>query len=167
LTLQRRGDEAQVHYGPRTWPVRGNAEIVAVIESRRDTCKYIHDQALRQANKGYTPAEGGRDDQAARRTGTQVAQHGYHGTLHHDVRAVCTKELGTRDGDPVSLHPHPPAESAKHYVDLINAARIMEEGRRAFDTADYRRAAESCTSWCSPSRTTRPPASCRPAPTSR
>jgi alkyl sulfatase BDS1-like metallo-beta-lactamase superfamily hydrolase len=55
LTLQRRGDEAQVHYGPRTWPVRGNAEIVAVIESRRATCKYIHDQALRQANKGYTP----------------------------------------------------------------------------------------------------------------
>ena len=67
---------------------------------------------------------------------------GYHGTLHHDVRAVYTKELGMWDGDPVSLHPHPPTESAKRYVDLIGAEAIMAEGRRAFDAADYRWAAE-------------------------
>ena len=37
------------------------------------------------------------------------------------------------DGDPVSLHPHPPVESAKRYVDLIGADAILAEGRRAFD----------------------------------
>jgi alkyl sulfatase BDS1-like metallo-beta-lactamase superfamily hydrolase len=40
-TLQRWGDEAQVHYGPHTWPVWGNASITAFIESQRDTYKYI------------------------------------------------------------------------------------------------------------------------------
>ena len=51
-TLERWGDEAEVHYGPHTWPVWGKAEIVSFIESQRDTYKYIHDQALRLANKG-------------------------------------------------------------------------------------------------------------------
>ena len=56
-TLERWGDEAEVHYGPHTWPVWGNAQVVAFLESQRDTYKYIHDQALRLANKGYTPLE--------------------------------------------------------------------------------------------------------------
>ena len=46
------------------------------------------------------------------------------------------------DGDPVSLHPHMPVESAKRYVDLIGADEILAEGQRAFDDGDYRWAAE-------------------------
>ena len=46
------------------------------------------------------------------------------------------------DGDPVSLHPHPPVESAQRYVDLIGDDAILAEGHRAFDAADYRWAAE-------------------------
>jgi hypothetical protein len=48
-TLQRWGDEAEVHWGPHTWPVWGNENITAFIESQRGTYKYIHDQALRLA----------------------------------------------------------------------------------------------------------------------
>jgi len=55
---------------------------------------------------------------------------------------VFTKELGMWDGDPVSLHPHIPVESAKRYVDLIGAENILQEGRRAFEGGDYRWAAE-------------------------
>jgi alkyl sulfatase BDS1-like metallo-beta-lactamase superfamily hydrolase len=55
---------------------------------------------------------------------------------------VYTKELGMWDGDPVSLHPHPPVESAKRFVDLLGAQKILDEGKRAFDAADYRWAAE-------------------------
>jgi alkyl sulfatase BDS1-like metallo-beta-lactamase superfamily hydrolase len=32
-TLERWRDEAEVHYGPHSWPVWGNAEIAALIES--------------------------------------------------------------------------------------------------------------------------------------
>lgn len=46
------------------------------------------------------------------------------------------------DGDPVSLHPHPPAPTAQRYVGLIGAGKIMDEGRRAFDSGDYRWAAQ-------------------------
>ncbi len=137
-TLQRWGDEAQVHYGPHTWPVWGNEGVVTLLESQRDTYKYIHDQALRLANKGYTPLEAAEEIELPPALGRKWFNRGYHGTLHHDVRAVFTKELGMWDGDPVSLHPHPPVESARRFVELIGAERIMTEGRRAFEAADYR-----------------------------
>ena len=67
---------------------------------------------------------------------------GYHGTLHHDVWAAFTEELGMADGDPVSLHSHTPVDSAKRYVDLIGADAILAAGRRAYEAADYRWATE-------------------------
>jgi alkyl sulfatase BDS1-like metallo-beta-lactamase superfamily hydrolase len=141
-TLERWGDDAQVHYGPHTWPVWDNANIISFLESQRDTYKYIHDQALRLANKGYTPLEAAEVIELPDELGRKWYNRGYHGTLHHDVRAVYTKELGMWDGDPVSLHPHPPVESAKRFVDLLGAEKILAEGRRAFEAADYRWAAE-------------------------
>lgn len=120
----------------------GHANVVAFIESQRDTYQYIHDQALRHANKGYTPLEAAEIIELPTELGLKWHIRGYHGTLHHDVRAVYTKELGMWDGDPISLHRHPRVESAKRYVDLIGADRILAEGRRAFDAADYRWAAE-------------------------
>jgi alkyl sulfatase BDS1-like metallo-beta-lactamase superfamily hydrolase len=86
----------------------GHANVVAFIESQRDTYQYIHDQALRHANKGYTPLEAVEIIELPTELGLKWHIRGYHGTLHHDVRAVYTKELGMWDGDPVSLHRHPP-----------------------------------------------------------
>ena len=141
-TLERWGDEAEVHYGPHTWPVWGNADVTAMIASQRDTYKYIHDQALRLANQGYTPLEAAEEIRLPEELDRKWFNHGYHGTVHHDVRAVFTKELGMWDGDPVSLHPHPPVESAKRYVDFIGRDKVLEEGRRAVEAADYRWAVE-------------------------
>lgn len=141
-TLERWGDEAEVHYGPHTWPVWDNATVVSFLESQRDTYKYIHDQALRLANQGYTPLEAAEVIELPAELRGKWFNRDYHGTLHHDVRAVYTKELGMWDGDPVSLHPHPPTESARRYVDLIGAGKILDEGRRAIGAGDYRWAAE-------------------------
>ncbi|MFC8527263.1 alkyl/aryl-sulfatase [Nocardia sp. NPDC057227] len=137
-TLERWGDAAQVHYGPHTWPVWGTENIAALLESQRDTYKFIHDQALRLANRGYTPLEAAEILELPAELGRDWPNRGYHGTLHHDVRAVFTKELGMWDGDPVSLHPHPPVESARRLVAFAGADRILAEGRRAFDEGDYR-----------------------------
>ncbi|WP_329209435.1 MBL fold metallo-hydrolase [Streptomyces sp. NBC_00683] len=141
-TLERWGDEAEVHYGPHTWPVWGNAEVVAFLESQRDTYKYIHDQALRLANKGCTPLEAAEAVQLPEVLGRKWFNRDYHGTLHHDVRAVFTKELGMWDGDPVSLHPLPPVESSQKWVRLVGADALLAEGRRAVEAGEYRWAVE-------------------------
>ena len=137
-TLERWGDQAQVHYGPHTWPVFGNTEVVAFLESQRDTYKYIHDQAMRLANKGQSPIEAAEVVQLPDALGRKWFNRYYHGTLNHNVKAVFAKELGWWDGDPVSLYPLPPVESATRMVDLIGADRVMAEARRAYDAADYR-----------------------------
>ena len=92
---------------------------------------------------------------------------GYHGTLHHDVWAAFTEELGMADGDPVSLHSHTPVDSAKRYVDLIGADAILAAGvgrTRLPTTGGPRR---SCTSWSSTTRTTWRLAMFKPTPSSR
>ncbi|WP_029288299.1 alkyl/aryl-sulfatase [Cellulomonas sp. HZM] len=137
-TLERWGDEAAVHFGPHTWPVWGNASVTEFIGSQRDTYKFIHDQALRFANKGWTPLEAAEEIELPPALSQRWYNRGYHGTVHHDVRAVYTKELGMWDGDPVSLNPHTPVETARRYVQLVGAERLMEEGRRALEQADYR-----------------------------
>lgn len=141
-TLVRWGDEVEVHYGPHTWPVWGNKKVVEFLESQRDTYKYIHDQALRLANQGYTPLEAAEVVELPPTLGRRWFNRGYHGTLHHDVRAVFTKELGMWDGDPVSLHPHTPVDSARRLVQMIGRDAILAEGQRAIDDADYRWAAQ-------------------------
>lgn len=141
-TLERWGDDVQVHYGPHTWPVWENQQVTAFLESQRDTYKYLHDQALRLANKGFTPLEAAEVIELPQELGRKWFNRGYHGTLHHDVRAVFTKELGMWDGDPVSLHPHPPVEAARRFVAMTGAEKILEEGRRALNSADYRWAAQ-------------------------
>ncbi len=141
-TLERWGDQAEVHFGPHSWPVWGNENIVTFLEDQRDMYKYIHDQALRLANKGYTPLEAAEVIELPPELARKWYNRQYHGTVHHDVRGVFTKELGMWDGDPVSLHPHVPVETAKRYVDLIGAEKILEEGKRAFGDGDYRWAAQ-------------------------
>ncbi|MGW0937683.1 alkyl/aryl-sulfatase [Streptomyces sp. NPDC002666] len=141
-TLERWGDDVRVHYGPHTWPVWENGQVTSFLESQRDTYKYLHDQALRLANKGYTPLEAAEEIELPEELGRKWFNRGYHGTLHHDVRAVFTKELGMWDGDPVSLHPHPPVEAARRFTDLIGAEKIMDEGQRALAEGDYRWAAQ-------------------------
>lgn len=141
-TLERWGDEVAVHYGPHTWPVWDNDNVVALLESQRDTYKYLHDQALRLANRGLTPLEAAEQIELPEDLGRKWFNRGYHGTLHHDVRAVYHKELGLWDGDPVSLHPHPPVETARRLLDLIGEEAILAEGRRAVAAGDYRWAAQ-------------------------
>ncbi|KQZ83139.1 MBL fold metallo-hydrolase [Microbacterium sp. Root166] len=141
-TLVRWGDEVEVHYGPHTWPVWGNAKVIEFLESQRDTYKYIHDQALRLANQGYTPLEAAEVVDLPPALGRRWFNRGYHGTLHHDVRAVFTKELGMWDGDPVSLNPHTPVDTAQRLVAMVGRDAILAEGRRAIEAVDYRWAAQ-------------------------
>ncbi|MEW2522069.1 alkyl/aryl-sulfatase [Actinacidiphila alni] len=141
-TLQRWGDDVRVHYGTHTWPVWGNQQVTGFLEAQRDTYKYIHDQALRLANRGLTPLEAAEEIELPEELARTWSSRGYHGTLHHDVRAVFTKELGTWDGDPVSLNPHTPVDTARRLVAMVGTDAVLAEGRRAIEDADYRWAAQ-------------------------
>jgi alkyl sulfatase BDS1-like metallo-beta-lactamase superfamily hydrolase len=137
------GGDAEVHYGPHTWPVWGNANVVEFLESQRDTYKYLHDQTLRLANHGLTPIEIAEILRLPVSLDKSWFNHGYHGTVNHDVKAVYHKELGWYDGNPAHLFPLPPAEAGARYVAAMGGAQnVLAQGRTAIDAGDYRWAAE-------------------------
>ncbi|HEY7054066.1 MAG TPA: alkyl sulfatase dimerization domain-containing protein, partial [Mycobacterium sp.] len=137
-TLVRWGDQAEVHYGPHTWPVWGNEDVVAFLEDQRDMYKYVHDQALRLANQGSTPLEAAEVVELPDAIGKKWYNRYYHGGLHHNVRAVFHKELGFWDGDPATIYPLLPHDNAKRHVELIGRDKILAAGRAAIESGDYR-----------------------------
>jgi alkyl sulfatase BDS1-like metallo-beta-lactamase superfamily hydrolase len=166
-TLERWGDQAEVHYGPHSWPVWGNENIVTFLEDQRDMYKYIHDQALRLANKGYTPLEAAEVIELPPELARKWHNRQYHGTVHHDVRGVFTKELGMWDGDPVSLHPHIPVETANGTSTSSAPRRSSKKANGPSVTATTAGRPRSCITSSSPSPATRTPRTCKPTPTSR
>lgn len=137
-TIVRWGSEVEVFYAMHTWPIWGNSEINEFLESQRDTYRYIHDQALRLANQGLMPTEAAEVIELPDVLGKKWFNRYYHGSLHHNVRAVFAKELGFWDGDPASIWPVLPAEYAKRHVALMGRDTILTEGRRAIDAGEYR-----------------------------
>ncbi len=135
--------DAEVHYGPHTWPVWGKDQVAEFLGSQRDTYKYLHDQALRLANHGLTPVEIAESLDLPASLGQAWWNRGYHGTVNHNLKAVYAKELGWYDGNPMHLHPLPPADTARRYLQAIGGVeRVLELATTAFEDGDYRWAVE-------------------------
>jgi len=141
--LQMFGADAEVEIAMHHWPTWGNDRVVAHIKSQRDTYKYMHDQTLRMANKGYTINEMPGLVSLPDTLVNTWSAHGYYGSLSHNVRAVYNFYLGYFDGNPSHLDPLPPADVATRYVAAIGGAEaVMAVGQAAFDSGDYRWGAE-------------------------
>ncbi len=101
-------------------PVAGAANIAQLLTAYRDAIAFIHDQAVRLMNLGYTPDELA---DALPALPPHLASHAwlgeYYGTVKHSVRQVFSGQLGWFDGDPATLDPIPPRERAAKWIALI------------------------------------------------
>jgi alkyl sulfatase BDS1-like metallo-beta-lactamase superfamily hydrolase len=135
--------EAEVYLASHHWPIWGNQRIIDFLEVQRDTYKYLHDQTVRLFNQGLTPGEIAEQLELPASLQTGFHNRGYYGTTRHNARAVYQGYLGWYDGNPANLNPHPPEEAARRYVALAGGREAMlQQAQAAFDTADYRWAAE-------------------------
>ena len=132
----------EVVFASHHWPVWGNARVLDYLRKQRDTYKYIHDQTLRLANAGHTPQEIAEELRLPQALDKSFANRGYYGTVRHNSKAVYQAYFGWFDGNPASLDPLPPAAVADKYVEAMGgASEVLEKGRKAFDSGDYRWAA--------------------------
>ena len=137
------GAQSDVLFICHHWPTWGAERIVEQIGMHRDLYRYIHDETLRLANHGYTPTEIAEMVQLPEQLSNFWANRGCYGTLNHNVKAVYQRYLGWFDGNPANLHPLPPTEAGRRYVQLIGGPdTVLARGREAFDAGDYRWAAE-------------------------
>ena len=135
--------DAEVYLASHHWPVWGNQRIIEFLKVQRDTYKYLHDQTVRLFNQGLTPGEIAEELELPASLQATFHNRGYYGTTRHNARAVYQGYLGWYDGNPAHLNPHPPVAAARRYVDLAGGADAMlQKAQAAFDSADYRWAAE-------------------------
>jgi len=134
--------EAEVAFASHHWPTWGRENVRTYMAAQRDTYKYLHDQTLRLAASGATPAEIAEQLTLPPSLARNFANRGYYGTVRHNARAVYQLYFGWFDGNPAHLDPLPPAEAATRYVEAMGGpATVRQRARAAFDAGEYRWAA--------------------------
>ncbi len=134
--------EAEMLFTSHHWPVWGQDRVAAHLARQRDLYKFIHDQTLRLANQGLTPAEIAEEIELPEALRSGLSERGYYGTLRHNAKAVYQLYFGWYDGNPSNLDPLPPAEAGRRYVALMGGAdTVLREGAAAAERGEYRWAA--------------------------
>lgn len=141
--LYRFGREAEVMVSSHNWPRWGNDRIQQVMRDQRDAYANLNNQVLNLANQGVTINEIHNEYQVPRSLSQSWAVRQYHGSEWHNSRAVLNRYLGYWDGNPATLAPLSPADSAPLYVELMGGAGpIMARAAQLHAQGDYRLAME-------------------------
>lgn len=137
------GDKAEVMLASHNWPRWGNERIQEVMRAQRDAYANLNNQVLHLANQGVTINEIHNEYQVPNSLKNKWSVRQYHGSEFHNSRAVMNRYLGYWDGNPVTLAPLSPADSAPLYVDMMGGAKaILKKGSQLYDQGEYRLAME-------------------------
>ena len=88
------GDRLEIQFASHHWPIWGREAAIEYLEKQRDLYKFIHDQTLRLANKGYNKEEIAERVTLPDSLSKEFFNRDYYGTVHHNSRAVYVKYLG-------------------------------------------------------------------------
>ncbi|NNF16627.1 MAG: MBL fold metallo-hydrolase [Gammaproteobacteria bacterium] len=141
--LYRYGTQADVMLASHNWPRWGNARIQQVMRAQRDAYANLNNQVLHLANQGVTINEIHNEYQVPMSLQKQWSVRQYHGSEFHNSRAVLNRYLGYWDGNPATLAPLSPADSAPLFVEMMGGAdKIVSKGKSLYADGKYRHAME-------------------------
>lgn len=137
------GQEAEIIFSSHSWPRWGNERIQEVMRSQRDTYANLNNGVLHLANQGVTINQIHNRYEVPKSLQQQWSARSYHGSVEHNSRAVVNRYLGYWDGNPTTLIPLSPEDSAPLYVEMMGGAKvILKKGQELFDVGKYRHAQE-------------------------
>jgi linear primary-alkylsulfatase len=141
--LYRFGREAEVLVSSHNWPRWGNQRIQQVMRTQRDAYANLNNQVLNLANQGVTINEIHNEYKVPNSLAQQWSARQYHGSEFHNSRAVLNRYLGYWDGNPATLSPLSPADSAPLYVEMMGGATaIISRAQTLHEEGQYRLAME-------------------------
>ncbi|EMB4115363.1 TPA: MBL fold metallo-hydrolase [Pseudomonas aeruginosa] len=142
--LVRYGDKTEVLFAQHHWPTWGGVQIREYLADQRDMYAFLDSQTLRLINQGLTSTEiAEKLDTLPPRLANKWYSRDYYGSLSHNVRAVYQRYMGFYDGNPANLDPLPPEAAGQRYVVAMGGAdAVLTSARQAFDSGDYRWAAQ-------------------------
>lgn len=135
--------DVEVCFFTHHWPMYGNKRIKEFLVKQADMYKFIHDQTVRLANKGYTPEEIAQELQLPQSLSHFIPNRQFYGVLQQNVKAVYQMYLGWYKGNPAYLNQLPDIERAKRYVHYMGGVRaILQKAQESYNEGDYRWVAE-------------------------
>lgn len=134
---------SDVMFAQHHWPRWGTQRIADYLLAHRDLYRYLHDQTLRLANRGYTASEIAAEVELPPALARTWACRGYYGTVSYNVRAVYQRYLGFFDGNPAHLDELSPQDAGRRYVELAGGPEaLLAHASEAFARGEYRWAAQ-------------------------
>ncbi|MEE9912440.1 MAG: MBL fold metallo-hydrolase [Deltaproteobacteria bacterium] len=142
-TIDLFGGQADALFASHNWPRFGNETILRYLILQRDLYKYIHDQTVRLMNQGYTMTECAEMIRLPQSLAGQWYNRDFYGTVNFNVKAVYQRYLGWFDANPAHLHPLPPEEAGRKYVDFMGGSKaVLARAKESFTKGEYRWVAE-------------------------
>ena len=143
IALYLFGQEAEVMFASHSWPRWGNERIQEVMRAQRDAYGHLNNGVLHLANQGVTINQMHNVYEVPKSLQQQWAARSYHGSVEHNSRAVINRYLGYWDGNPTTLIPLSPEDSASLYVEMMGGAKpIITKGKELYNQGKYRHAQE-------------------------
>lgn len=141
--LDRYASTADVVFAQHNWPTWGNEKIRGYLRDQRDMYKHLHDQTVRLMNRGLTGIEVAEAMKLPDSLSGRWSNHGFYGTISHNVRSIVQHYLGWYDGNPAHLHLLPPEEAGPRYVRYTGGAdALLARAREDFARGEHRWVAE-------------------------
>jgi len=137
------GQEAEVMFASHSWPRWGNNRIQEVMRGQRDMYAYLNNNVLHLANQGVTINQIHNVYEPPKSLQQQWYARSYHGSNEHNSRAVINRYIGYWDGNPSTLIPLSPEDSAPLYVEMMGGSdKIIAKGKELYDQGMYRHSQE-------------------------
>jgi alkyl sulfatase BDS1-like metallo-beta-lactamase superfamily hydrolase len=141
--LYRYGLQADTMIASHHWPRWGNERVQEVLRGQRDLYANINNYVLFHANQGVTINQIHNVYETPEGIAQSWFNRGYHGSPEHNSRAVINRFLGYWDGNPATLIPLSPADSAPLYVRMMGGSdKIIAEGKKLHEAGEYMQAQE-------------------------
>ena len=123
-------------HGPPRW---GKERVFEIMRAQRDIYAHMNNYALHLANQGVTINTVHNEFYVPQSLQDQWHTRGYHGSVEHNSRAVINRYLGYWDGNPTTLIPLNPEDSAPLYVEMMGGAEaILAKGAELYESGDYK-----------------------------
>ncbi len=137
------GDSTDFIVPSHTWPTYGHAQSIDILEKQRDLYKYVHDQTIHLADKGYNKEEIADAIKLPDELGKEWYNQGFYGTVQHNAKATYQFYLGWWDGNPALYNTLPPVEESKKYVEWMGGAdAVIKKAKESYAKGEYRWVAE-------------------------
>jgi alkyl sulfatase BDS1-like metallo-beta-lactamase superfamily hydrolase len=132
------GDKTEVMFSAHNWPRYGNDRVIEILENQRDMYKYINDQTLNLANKGYTMDEIADMIELPPSLKQYWYTHDFYGQVSMGVKATYQRYLGFYDGNPVNLKRLTPVAYAKSMTEYMGGKdAVMQRLNKDYAAGNY------------------------------